>query len=238
MGHEVPGVLLVLLLSLHTTRYKDIFRESIFKKHTAARGIGNHDFMKDWITLLESVLCWEQWLKKDRMTRQEVHKSRKAHRHLMRLIKFVALRKMGMKHCRIEFHLGLHIASDVLDFGVPANVDSTPLERSHKTNMKMTGANTQRRKLLLNKQTVHRLVENIVIDRCWNEITPPATHLLLPIPEPPPGTRTDSAVGGHFYVSLNETGNPQCTVNSSGLLILTLVPSTIRLLCVSRTGAI
>ena len=62
----------------------------------------------------------------------------------MRLIKFVAPRKRGMMHCRIKFHLGLHIASDVLDFGVLANVDSsTSLERSHKNNMKMTdGANT------------------------------------------------------------------------------------------------
>ena len=215
MGHEVPGVLLVLLLTLHTTRYKDILRESIFKKHTAERGIGHHDFMQDWITLLESVLCWEQWLKMDRMTKQEVDKSRKTHRHLMRLIKFVAPRKRGMKHCRIKFHLGLHIASDVLDFGVPANVDSTSLERSHKNNMKHTGANTQRRKLMLNKQTADRLVENIAIDRCWNEIKPPATHLLPPVPEPPPGTRTDSAVGGHFYVSLNARGNPHYTWKGS-----------------------
>jgi hypothetical protein len=68
--HEVTGVLIVLLLSLHTTRYKDIFfRESILKKHTGVRGIGNHLFMNDWITLVESVLCWEEWLKEDRMTR-------------------------------------------------------------------------------------------------------------------------------------------------------------------------
>ena len=137
-----------------------------------------------------------------------MHNSRKAHRHLMRLIKFVAPRKRGMMHCRIKFHLGLHIASDVLDFGVPANVDSTSVDPSHKTNMKITGANTKRRKLLLNMQMAQRLAENIVIDRCWNEITPPATHILLPAPEPPHGTPTDSAVGGHFYVSINETGNP------------------------------
>jgi hypothetical protein len=53
-----------------------------------------------------------------------------------------------------------------------------------------------------------RLAENIVIDRCWNEITPPATHISPPVPEPPLGARTDSAIGGHFYVSLNEKGNP------------------------------
>jgi hypothetical protein len=36
MGHEVPGVLLVLLLSLHTTRYKDIFLESSLKSTLAS----------------------------------------------------------------------------------------------------------------------------------------------------------------------------------------------------------
>ena len=109
--------------------------------------------------LLESLLCWEQWLKKDRMKRREVSNSCRAHRHLMRLVEFVAPRSRGMKHCRIKFHLGLHIAGDVLDFGVPANVDSTPLECSHKTNMKVTAANTQRRKLKLNMQIAQRLSE-------------------------------------------------------------------------------
>ena len=66
----------------------------------------------------------------------------------------------------------------------------------------MTGANAHSRKSkLLNIQTAQKYFENIVvaIDRCWNKISPPATHIGPHVPVLPSGTSTDSAVSGHFY---------------------------------------
>ena len=57
--------------------------------------------------------------------------------------------------------------------------------------------------------------------QCWNEISPPALYIVPPVPVLPPRTSTDSAVSGHFYVSLNEQedhttiGRDRCCLNQS-----------------------
>ena len=89
-------------------------------------------------------------------------------RSLIGHFKFTSPCMTGMFQNTIKMHLPLHIARDILDFGVPKIVNSTFLETSHITICKDTAKNTQKRKLCHMIQAGHRFVENTAIDRSWD----------------------------------------------------------------------
>jgi hypothetical protein len=93
-GHDNRGCLFVFLISMYTTRYKQIFSAPRFKKLWR---LGNEDLIADWKILLSSLLKWHEWLKKPIISRDSARKSGKAVCWLMRWMKKVAPRHTGMK---------------------------------------------------------------------------------------------------------------------------------------------
>jgi hypothetical protein len=143
-GNEMPGCLLVMLFALYTTGFRDIFAAKA--KNKKEGGMGNEAHITDWITLLSSLLQWHEWLKQEEMEVRLVKKSTKAIKWLMSLMKTVAPREHGMRHNTIKFHLPLHLADDILDHGVPQNVNSAFAESAHIPLAKDTSRNTQKRR--------------------------------------------------------------------------------------------
>ena len=60
MAEEVPGCLLVMLFTMHTQEYLEIFSDR--KKYRRELGLGNQSHITDWVTLLCSLLQWHVWL--------------------------------------------------------------------------------------------------------------------------------------------------------------------------------
>ena len=81
----------------------------------------------------------------------------------MRLVAEVAPRPGGMTNNTIKRHLVLHLCEDILDHGVPDNVNSAYAESAHIPLAKLTSRNTQKRAVSFTKQAAHRYVENLVV---------------------------------------------------------------------------
>lgn len=161
MAEEIPGCLLVMLFTMHTKEYMDIFGNK--PRFTQELGLGNESHITDWITLLSSLLQWLSWLKQSQISRRLVDQSKKATRWLMRLFKFVAPRTKGMGNNTIKMHLVLHIADDIIRHGVPQNFNSAFMESAHIPLAKDTSRNTQKRVTTFTLQAARRYAEYLTI---------------------------------------------------------------------------
>ena len=70
------------------------------------------------------------------MEKKHVKASREKHRYIMYLAKNVAKRAKGMQLKLTKFHTIVHIAKDILNFGVPMEVDTGANESGHKSTKK------------------------------------------------------------------------------------------------------
>jgi hypothetical protein len=68
-----------------------------------------------------------------------------------------------MANNTIKNHLVLHLSEDILDHGVPENVNSAYAESAHIPLSKLTARNTQKRAKTFTKQAAERYVENLAI---------------------------------------------------------------------------
>jgi hypothetical protein len=165
MGHEVAGCLLVKLFALHTTYFRIIF--SVGSKQNVAapeeQRLRNEAHIFDWILVVSSLLTWHQWMKQPTIAKKQIKGSHVAVQWLMRLMATVAPRTTGMTNNTIKKHLVLHLCEDILDHGVPDNVNSAYPESAHIPLAKITSRNTQKRAVSFTKQAAHRYVENLVV---------------------------------------------------------------------------
>ena len=74
---------------------------------------------------------------------------------------------MGLK--LLKFHMILHICEDIIEFGVPLELDTSPNESMHKPSKKASKM-TQRAADTFNFQTATRLVEFTLLDLAMAEI--------------------------------------------------------------------
>jgi hypothetical protein len=158
---------MVMLFALYTTGYRDIF--TVKTRNKREGGLGNEAHITDWITLLSSLLQWHEWLKQEEIEVRLVKKSTKAIKWLMSLMKTVAPREHGMRHNTIKMHLPLHLADDILDHGVPQNVNSAFAESAHIPLAKDTSRNTQKRRSTLTLQAAKRYIEDLAVNMSWTE---------------------------------------------------------------------
>ena len=100
--------------------------------------------VSDWILAVSSLLQWHQWMKQPEMPRHQVVKSKYAVQWLMRNVANICPRQTGMGNNTIKNHLVLHICEDILDHGVPENVNSAYAESAHIPLSKMTARNTKK----------------------------------------------------------------------------------------------
>ena len=166
MGHEMTGCLLVKLFALHTTYFRSIF--SVGNKQKAAappeeQRLRNEAHVTDWILVISSLLTWHQWMKQPIIPKEQVKSAHVVVQWLMRLVPTVAPCTTGMTNNTITKHLVWHLCEDILDHGVPDNVNSAFAESAHIPLAKITSRNTQKRAISFTKQAAHRYVENIVV---------------------------------------------------------------------------
>ena len=74
---------------------------------------------------------WEMWLKSDELPRNEVNCAESKHRCIVCLAKKVGRRNKGMGMKVAKFHQIMHTADDILNFGVPMEVDTGANESGH-----------------------------------------------------------------------------------------------------------
>ncbi|KAI2489638.1 hypothetical protein MHU86_24951 [Fragilaria crotonensis] len=96
-------------------------------------------------------------------SKKMVKRSHVAVQWLMRVVAEVAPRPGAMGNNTIKTHLVLHLCEDILDHGVPENVNSSYAESAHIPLAKVTSRNTQKRAVSFTKQAAHRYVENLVV---------------------------------------------------------------------------
>ena len=117
----------------------------------------------DWILVVSSLLQWHQWMNQLTIAKAQVRKSEFAVQWLVRQVAQVSPRQQGMGTNTIKTHLVLHLFEDMLDHGVPENVNSAYAESAHIPLAKVTSRNTQKRAVSFTKQAGHRYIENLVV---------------------------------------------------------------------------
>jgi hypothetical protein len=225
MGHEVPGCLLVKLFALHTTKFQDIFMKQRIRKvkkpkEVAANKVVVADdvdppappepvvnylcqdkHVVDWKLMVSSLLQWLQWMKQGKIPKSQVRKSHYAVKWLMRNMKRISPRATGMGNNTIKMHLVLHICEDILDHGVPENVNSAYAESAHITLAKRTSSNTQKRASTFTRQAAERYIENLAISRaaCDVEQHRHSSHIAAGVPGEEDTHRNEAVASGRKY---------------------------------------
>ena len=149
-------------------------------------------------TLLE----WHQWMKQLCMSKSQVPKSQRAAQWLMQRVSEVSPRPKGMGTNTIRTHLVLHLWEDMLDHGVPQNVNSAFAESAHMPLAKETARKTQRRSSTFTKQAAQRYVENLVISLASSDMVSDVEHIRNATSQPAPAAVVSLTGRGFFLTSL------------------------------------
>ena len=92
----------------------------------------NKKWVDDWLMNCETQLQWEQWLKKDSFSVEEVKRSGTKFREIMSMNKIIGKREKGMDNKTFNFHGAIHCYLDILHFGPPSVASTSGDERRHK----------------------------------------------------------------------------------------------------------
>mgnify|MGYP001787486850 FL=1 len=141
MAHEMSGLILILCTCLRSYEGRTaLMNESLGKQR---QFFSERAFIKDWIMLLEAMLQMEAWLKLPEIPVFEIQRFEVKVRELMALEKVIGKRSKGMGFRTFNFHAGVHLSDDMLNFGVPNHVNSSSNEKHHKPD-KTAALRTQR----------------------------------------------------------------------------------------------
>ena len=150
------GILFTFVMVAMTKEGKE-FLDPILKERT-----------NDIIEILEMVLCYWKWLKKESYWKIGDHAAKNAAKEAIRkmLRKIIRLlnRKKGQGWNLPKFHEQLHVPDDIHRNGPPSATNTQPTEHNHIEIVKNNYNNTQKRKLELDKQLGDRLAEGYKID--------------------------------------------------------------------------
>ena len=154
MAHEMTGVILLLLVAMRSTKGRHIMVDCA----RTTKQKNHFRYISDWIHLLELQLEMISWLKSPSMKVGDVEKFRVKCREYMLLYKLVGNRAGGMQFKTMNFHGMLHVADDIINFGVPNNVDTKSDEHHHRDDKKAT-KRTQHRPDNFDIQSLQRIVD-------------------------------------------------------------------------------
>jgi hypothetical protein len=93
---------------------------------------GYDDVVSEWIELVEMLLMWEVWLKSDKIAKRHVKRVEKKHRFIIYLLRKTANGQAGMGLKLTKFHAKVHMATEILHFGMPMCFDTGSQEAGHK----------------------------------------------------------------------------------------------------------
>ena len=167
MAHEMAGVLLVLLMTIRSTRG----RQALL---TETRGrskllFPDKTYVRDWIALLETQLQFERWMNLPEIRVNLVHRAGTKFREMMNMNRRIAKRESGMGFRTLNFHGTLHVPEDMLNFGVPTNVNTRSNEMHHKRDKK-TAARTSKQLGKFDIQMARKVTERLAIDFGMEEL--------------------------------------------------------------------
>ena len=147
-GHEMSGLMLVAAASFRTQQGRSCFP-------TYAKGeqkeVFTPDGIKKWVEFIERMLQWEAWLKSTKLSVEDVYLSEVKVQDLMQMEKDIGRREKGMGCKTLNYHATMHMAEDILDFGVPNNLNTSSNEMHHKPD-KTAAIRTQRQASLFDMQ--------------------------------------------------------------------------------------
>ncbi len=166
MANEYVGILLSLAAVIRSTRGRELLIGSSTGNFAGKEGAKH---LKDWTMLVETLLQWHQWLKGDTMRRKDVQRAQQKHQYIMYLIRKIGQRDKGRGLKLTKFHAILHMAQDIINFGVPMEYDTGSNESGHKAT-KVAAKLTQRRPDLFEEQVSKRLLEEHMLDLALEEI--------------------------------------------------------------------
>ena len=164
MAKEYSGVLLLIATILRSDKGRSIL-SACRKKNF------NDDWLiADWSLLVETLLQWEAFLKQPELPKNLVKRFLdKKHRFIMYLIKKVTRRNQGMGLKILKFHAIVHMAGDILNFGVPMNFD-TGVNESHHKGTKVAAKMTKKDLANFEKSTANRIWEFNILRRALEEL--------------------------------------------------------------------
>ena len=161
MAKDYRGVILILAA---------VIRSSAGRKLLESKKRFRKEHKKDdWLLLVELLLEWEAYLCQPTMKKKHVKRLEKKSRYIMYIMKFVARRTKGMGLKIMKFHAILHMASDILLYGVPMEFDTGANESHHKP-AKYGAKLTQRNEETFDIQVATRMFEFMILDLALEEI--------------------------------------------------------------------
>ena len=169
MAHEFSGIMLVLAASLRSSKGRKAILEPDSKTKAQMEFFPNAGWVYDWIMLLETQLQFLSWLQLPSMLVTDVKRMDKKVRELMEMTKQVGKRKKGMAFKTMNFHGIKHVPDDILNFGVPSNVDTKSDEMHHKDDKK-SAKRTQKRPKTFDIQALGKIEDRRVIEFGMEEL--------------------------------------------------------------------
>ena len=166
-GQEMTGLILVLLATIVSASGTNCLL-------TQCRGdqkkyFGKIELIQDWVLLLETQLQWEAWLSSPELSVYDVRRSKTKVWELMEMEKKIGRREKGMGFRTMNFHACLHVAEDILNFGVPNNVNTRSNEQHHKKS-KTAAKRTQKRAKIFDLQCANQIHDMNLIELAQEEI--------------------------------------------------------------------
>ena len=134
-------------------------------------------------------------MKQPTIPKKMVRRSHVAVQWLMRFVAEVAPRPSGMGSNTIKTHLVLHLCENILNHGVPENVNSSYAESAHIPLAKTTAWNSQKRAGSFTKQAAHWYIENLALSLAWADVESDARQCHTNSREDEP--ETEEAVNGN-----------------------------------------
>ena len=211
MAKDHSGILLLIAASVKTTLGRSLLKSRKYFEVDA--------HLRDWATLVETLLQWEMWLKSDTLRVSDVHRAKRKHRFIMYLIKKVGNRKKGMGLKLLKYHAIMHMAKDILNFGVPMEFDTGSNESGHKPTKK-AALLTQKNQETFNEQTANRLDELDLLGYAEEELTGNKiweygkhTQNIVQVTPPPPKS---TILGAKYTIGRNHETNDLVVKTVSG----------------------
>ena len=161
MAKEYRGVLLLMAVVLRSTEGQKMLKVN--------KNFAKPFLIKDWLLLVEMLLEWEAFLCEPRMQRKHVERLELKNRFIMHLIKKIVRRSKGMGMRLMKFHAIVHLAWDILLYGVPMEHDTGANESHHKAT-KVAARLTQKKYNTFEIQTATRMTEFHVIQLAMLEL--------------------------------------------------------------------
>jgi hypothetical protein len=156
-AHKATGVLLLLVLSLHSHVGWD--RHDHHHNHSFVNSsYVNKKNVWDYRTLFEMLLCMEAWYKLKDVPKKQIDSGNAKAAICVAMDKYVATvnRKVGNGIDLVKTHAPLHTPIYISLVGCTVSFDSGPLESSHKDHCKKPSKLTQKRSDLVKEQKCSR----------------------------------------------------------------------------------